>query len=77
MLARRRGQAELQRPHDPRDEVDDPWTSHVRCRACDRSCIAVEMDRDSSAGHRAICPEHAQLNPACSRAVRAEATGVG
>jgi purine-cytosine permease-like protein len=30
---------------DPRDEVEDIWETRVRCHACDRSYIAVEMDR--------------------------------
>ncbi|GAA4538440.1 thiamine permease [Pseudonocardia xishanensis] len=77
MAARRSAQAVLARPHDPRDEVEDPWSSHVRCHVCGRSYVAVEMDRDPSAGHQAICAEHAQVNPEFSRAARAEAAGAG
>ncbi|WP_435069743.1 purine-cytosine permease family protein [Amycolatopsis thermoflava] len=73
MLARRRTQVVLDRPHDPRTEVPDPWACHVRCHVCQLSYIAIEMDRDPSAGHDAICAEHAQNNAAFARAARAEA----
>jgi hypothetical protein len=43
------------RPHDPRNEVPDEWETRVRCHRCERSYIAVEMDRDPSSGHQAIC----------------------
>jgi purine-cytosine permease-like protein len=45
----------LRRPHDPRDEVDDVWNARIRCHRCHRSYVAVEMDRDPSRGHQAIC----------------------
>jgi purine-cytosine permease-like protein len=45
----------LARPHDPRLEVDDAWEARVQCHVCDRSYVAVEMDRDPSAGGEAIC----------------------
>jgi hypothetical protein len=53
----------IDRPGDPRDEVDDPWTARVRCHACDKSYIAVEMDRDPTAGHQAICAACATKRP--------------
>lgn len=34
---------------DPRDEVEDVWETRVRCHACDRSYVAVEMDRTAKA----------------------------
>jgi hypothetical protein len=46
---------ERERPHDPATEVDDPWETRVRCHMCERSYLAVEMDRDPTAGHQAIC----------------------
>jgi purine-cytosine permease-like protein len=45
----------MARPHDPIDEVDDPWEARVRCHRCDKSYLARETDRDPSAGHQAIC----------------------
>ncbi|MFC5061663.1 hypothetical protein [Actinomycetospora atypica] len=31
------------------------WTDRVRCHVCHKSYVAVEMDRDPSHGHDAIC----------------------
>ncbi|KAA1397758.1 thiamine permease [Aeromicrobium ginsengisoli] len=45
----------LTRPHDPRDEVEDVWETRVQCHSCEKSYIAVEMDRDPSSDHEAIC----------------------
>jgi purine-cytosine permease-like protein len=45
----------MARPHDPIDEVDDPWEARVRCHRCEKSYLARETDRDPSAGHQAIC----------------------
>jgi len=45
----------MNRPHDPRAEVQDPWEARVRCSVCDRSYLAMEMDRDPSSGHSPIC----------------------
>lgn len=70
-------QALLRRPHDPRDEVVDAWSVHVRCHVCERFYVAVEMDRDPSAGHRAICAEHAQDSAAYADAVLEEARSTG
>lgn len=52
---RREGWFTMQRPHDPRDEVDDMWEARIRCHCCDDSYIAYEMDRDPAAGHAPIC----------------------
>lgn len=62
----------MSRPGDPALEVDDPSEARVRCHACDRSYIALEMDRDPTAGHQAICAECA-TSPAFYRASRNEA----
>jgi purine-cytosine permease-like protein len=45
----------LHRPHDPRDEVGDAWEARINCHACTKSYVAMEMDRNPSAGHQAIC----------------------
>jgi hypothetical protein len=45
----------LRRGGDPRDEVEDAWEARVRCHVCDRSYLAVEMDRDPSSNGEAIC----------------------
>jgi hypothetical protein len=46
----------LQRGGDPRDEVENAWLARVQCHVCERSYIAVEMDRDPSVtGSPAIC----------------------
>src|SRR5262245_58856089 len=67
-----RAQPERDRPGDPRREVDDAWEARVRCHVCDRSYLAVEMDRDPSAGHQAICADHAQASGAFQAAVQRE-----
>ncbi|SNR65466.1 Purine-cytosine permease [Haloechinothrix alba] len=63
----------LSRPHDPRHEVDDPWEARVRCHRCEKAYIAVEMDRDPSNEHRAICASCAQTSPTFVRQARREA----
>ena len=63
----------LTRGNDPRDEVDDIWEARIRCHICDRSYIAVEMDRDPSANGAAICSGCAATSPRFYRAARAEA----
>ena len=45
----------MQRPHDPRAEVEDPWEARVRCSVCERSYMAMEMDRDPAHELRPIC----------------------
>ncbi|TDD34232.1 thiamine permease [Actinomadura sp. KC06] len=66
-------QMPLDRPHDPRAEVEDVWDARVRCGNCGHSYIAVEIDRDPSAGHAAICAPCAGSTPAFHAAARAEA----
>lgn len=63
----------LARPADPRDEVDDPWRTWVECHACQRSYVAIEMDRDPTAGQQAICAGCAETAPAFLYAARREA----
>ncbi len=43
------------RPNDPRAEVPDPWETRVKCHKCAKAYIAIEMDRDPTAQHQAIC----------------------
>lgn len=45
----------LERPYDPREEVDDPWEARVRCSRCDHSYLALEMDRDPSSSYATLC----------------------
>lgn len=40
---------------DPRDEVSDIWQARIRCHVCDRSYVAVEMDREPRAGLAPVC----------------------
>ncbi|WP_229841409.1 hypothetical protein, partial [Streptomyces brasiliensis] len=61
----------LARPHDPRDEVDDVWEERVQCHACAKSYVAIEMDRDPTVGHAAICASCAS-SAAFLAAARAE-----
>ncbi|MFJ4687020.1 purine-cytosine permease family protein [Streptomyces sp. NPDC091377] len=42
-----------ERAGDPRDEVEDIWQARVLCHACDRSYVAVEMDR--TAQDKVVC----------------------
>ncbi|MFI1742097.1 purine-cytosine permease family protein [Streptomyces sioyaensis] len=42
-----------ERAGDPRDEVENIWEARVRCDACDRSYVAVEMDR--TAQDKVVC----------------------
>jgi len=62
----------MERPGDPRLEVTDPWDARVRCYHCDKSYIALEMDRDPGAGHQAICASCAQAIPHFYRHARQE-----
>jgi purine-cytosine permease-like protein len=45
---------EMNKP-DLRNEVEDPEQTWVECHICDRSYIALEMDRDIHAGLAPIC----------------------
>lgn len=63
----------LQRPYDPRHEVDDHWKARLRCHRCGDAYVAHEMDRDPANGHRAICLACASTHRDFLRAARAEA----
>jgi hypothetical protein len=45
LAAARPGWFVTHRPHDPRLEVADAWQQRILCESCDRSYVAVEMDR--------------------------------
>jgi hypothetical protein len=45
----------LERPYDPKEEVEDPWEARVRCSQCDHSYLAVEMDRDPRSSYAPLC----------------------
>lgn len=66
----------LNRILDPRNEVDDAWSARIRCHRCERSYVAVEMDRDPSAGERAICNTCADSSHAFLHAVSLDGRGV-
>ncbi|MGH3358473.1 MAG: purine-cytosine permease family protein, partial [Nocardioidaceae bacterium] len=40
---------------DPAAEVDDAWAARIRCTSCDKSYVAVEMDRALASPHDPIC----------------------
>jgi hypothetical protein len=63
----------IQRPNDPRHEVENYWEARVRCHDCGHSYIAYEMDRDPSSGHAPICLACASDHKVFLRAARAEA----
>jgi len=71
-LAVARYDALLARGHDPRAEVEDEWEARVRCHVCEKSYIAVEMDRDPAADGAAICSGCASASPSFYRAARAD-----
>lgn len=66
----------LARPHDPAEEVTDPWSVRVRCHVCERSYIAREMDRDPSADNQAICSSCASAS-GFHRVAEAESRAMG
>jgi len=57
LVAARPGWFVTARPDDPRDEAGDLWGTHVLCATCDRSYLAVEMDRRPDGDHEAICAQ--------------------
>ena len=73
LMMARRNWFVVERPFDPRNEVDDPWTARIRCHHCKQAYIAHEMDRDPSSGHAPICLACASDNSEFLRAARAEA----
>jgi purine-cytosine permease-like protein len=62
----------LERPYDPRDEVDDVWAARVTCAQCEKRYVAVEMDRDPENGHQPICAACASESPTFYRHARRE-----
>jgi purine-cytosine permease-like protein len=64
----------LNRPHDPRSEVEDRWETRVRCSSCDRHYLAQEMDRNpATPDHAPICAECGSNDLTYLRASYAEA----
>ncbi|EKF21261.1 permease for cytosine/purine, uracil, thiamine, allantoin family protein [Mycolicibacterium hassiacum DSM 44199] len=66
----------LDRPYDPREEVDDPWAARIECHRCGDAYIAYEMDRDPSANHQPICLACASDTPGFVRHASAEAASL-
>lgn len=73
LMMARRNWFVVERPFDPRHEVDDPWAARIRCHHCKQAYIAHEMDRDPSSNHAPICLACASDNGEFLRATRAEA----
>jgi hypothetical protein len=65
----------LPRGNDPRDEVEDAWEARVRCHSCEKSYIAMEIDRDPAAEGAAICSGCASASPTFYGAARADSRG--
>ena len=55
LVAGRGSQTVLNRPFDPHTEVNDLWNDRIQCAICEKSYVAIEIDRDPSNGHRPIC----------------------
>lgn len=55
LMFARSGWFTVVRPADPAQEFVDPWEVHVQCHKCEKSYVVVEMDRDPSNQHEAIC----------------------
>lgn len=71
-LAVLRFDAVLRRGNDPREEIEDLWGTRVRCHSCEKSYVAVEIDRDPSAGYQAICSGCASASASFYRAALAD-----
>lgn len=67
----------LERPHDPRHDVDDPWQARIPCHVCGDAYIAFEMDRDPSANHEPICLACGAESTEYLEAAQAEAREAG
>ena len=63
----------LRQGPDLRDEVRDPWRTWVKCHACQRSYIAIEMDRNPASEQQAICAGCAEADLEYLEAARNEA----
>ena len=46
---------------DPALEVEDAWAARIRCATCDKSYVAVEMDRRMTADQEPTCAGCAQV----------------
>ena len=46
---------------DPATEVDEPWDARIRCATCDKSYVAVEMDRRVAGDQDPTCASCAQV----------------
>jgi hypothetical protein len=57
LLVARPGWFVTARPHDPRDEVTDAWQERILCEECERSYVAIEMDRRPESPHGPICSQ--------------------
>lgn len=68
--------ASMARPNDPRDEVADPWEARIQCATCERSYVALEMDRDPSGGLKPICAACATDSSSLHREAAREAAEV-
>jgi hypothetical protein len=56
LLMAKPGWFTMDRPFDPAQELAvDPWNIHIQCHHCNKSYVAVEMDRDPNRNHEAIC----------------------
>lgn len=73
LMVARRSWYVLDRPHDPRSEVDDPWVARIRCHDCKEAYIAHEMDRDPSSNYAPICLACASDHSVFLSAAREEA----
>lgn len=72
-IATYRFDAMLRRPNDPREEVENEWEARVLCHACEKSYLAIEMDRDPREDHAAICAGCAAADAGFYRAAVEEA----
>jgi purine-cytosine permease-like protein len=75
LMMARRGWFVMDRPHDPRTEVDDAWQARVPCWRCEKAYVVVEMDRDPSHGHEPICAACASESVHFYHAAHEEAKG--
>ncbi len=46
---------------DPATEVPEPWDARIRCATCDKSYVAVEMDRREGGSQDPTCASCAQV----------------
>lgn len=53
--------ATLSQGLDPATEVTDPWAARIRCASCDKSYVAVEMDRRVAGSQEPTCASCAQV----------------